>query len=189
MPQTCDLTPFEIMDWTVLPVRIAAKAWTNPVFRQDLLADPTPIIRAMAPKSCQRLGPDVKFQVYANTESVRHYPLPSLKPSLASLPQEVLKQKVEEETAGLDQIDDYWLPASVVFRSLVDAAYRARLLADANSTLTADGFAIDGFTVAIHENTATLRHLTLPLNDWADEHLDYDALVEKATNKMCARPH
>jgi len=59
-------------------------------------------------------------------------------------------------------------------------------LTDVDATLRADGFSLESFGVQIHENTALVQHLALPVNAWRDEPLDYDALVQKSFERMLA---
>jgi len=181
MAQYCDFKKPYIMDWTVLPGKIAAKAWMDAAFLQDLLSKPTEVLRSRIRKS--PLPEDVTFYVHEDTESVHHFPLPAVQDSMADMPREDLKQKVEEET-GEETTFDYMLPAAVIFRSLVDSAYRARLLAEPDATLLEDGFASLGFRVVVHENTAAVHHLALPVNAWKDQPLGYDALVQKIYDRM-----
>jgi len=185
MAQTCDFPHPLVMKWSVLPARIAAKAWLDPVFLQTLLSDPDSVIRAMAPNSCKALPLNVKFHVHENTARLRHFPLPVLRselPELADISPEALLKLVEEETG--DESLEWCLPASVICRSFGDADYRARLLADATAVLAADGFELEGVQINVHENTPTAHHLALYVNFWEDEVLDYDALVEKTYKRM-----
>jgi hypothetical protein len=185
MAETCDFPHPVVMKWTALPVRLAAKARLDPVFLQTLLADPTPIIRATSPRSCQALSADVVFQVHENTESLRNFPLPIFRPELAGQSPEAVRHLVDEETGGETGLE-WVLPAAAICRAFADPDYRARLIADATDVLGVDGFGVEGVRIKVWENTPTTYHLALPVNRWKEEGLDYDALLERYVERMLA---
>ncbi len=59
------------------------------------------------------------------------------------------------------------LRAHITNRAVEDQEFRAQLLADPRSAISAElGLSIpEGFTIHVHEETATAAHLTLPASD------------------------
>src|SRR5207244_13335379 len=71
----------EVMNWTILPATVTARAWTDKAFRLELLSDPTPLLRQSF-KSCPL---DTDFRVVENRGSTRHLVLPYRHPSRVAL--------------------------------------------------------------------------------------------------------
>ena len=133
-----------------LGARLVARAWVDPAFKERLLAD--------APGAARELGIDVgatRLVVVENTPQVHNLIVCTL---CSCYPRAVL---------GLSPA---WYKS---------AAYRSRAVREPRSVLAEFGTDVpDEVAVRVHDSTAELRYLVLPLRPEATEGLDEAALTE-----------
>src|SRR5690349_8527457 len=129
--------------------RLVARAWTDPAFKARLLAD--------APQAARGLGIDVgatRLLVVENTPEVHNLIVCTL---CSCYPRAVL---------GLSPA---WYKS---------AAYRSRAVREPRAVLAEFGTEIpEGVTVRVHDSTAELRYLVLPMRPPGSEDLDETALA------------
>ena len=133
-----------------LGARIVAKAWTDPVFRADLLANPKPAITA--------LGIDVAntpaLQVLENRDGVHHVVVCTL---CSCYPRMILG------------IPPAWYKSR---------EYRARVVREPRVVLEEFGVSLPERTeIRVVDSTADLRYLVIPERPADTEHLDEEALA------------
>ena len=133
--------------------QVVARAWTDPAFKEQLLAD--------GPAACAEMGVDVSpalLTVVENTEDVHNvivctlcscYPRP-----LLGLPPSWYKAK----------------------------AYRSRVVREPRSVLAEFGLELPAdVTVRVHDSTADLRYLVLPRRPEGTEHMSEEELASLVT--------
>lgn len=129
--------------------RLAARAWVDPAFKNRLLAD--------APAAARELGIEVgatRLTVVENTEQVHNLIVCTL---CSCYPVALL---------GLSPA---WYKS---------AAYRSRAVREPRAVLAEFGTEIpDGVVVRVHDSTAELRYMVLPLRPPGTEELDEEALA------------
>jgi len=132
-----------------LGARLVARAWVDPEYKQRLLAD--------APSAASEVGIDVgatPLTVVENTPETHNLIVCTL---CSCYPRAVL---------GLSPA---WYKS---------ASYRSRAVREPRSVLTEFGTVIpDNVVVRVHDSTADLRYLVLPLRPAGTEELDEEALA------------
>lgn len=164
-----------ILEWTIMPFKIVAKAWTDSTFLTNLLANPNTVIQ----QNFFEVPLSYNFIINQDSGTTRYLTLPYFNPIYKTWTQEQITGKLTVETGG-DISMQYFLPAHVINKAFFDAAYTTALLTNANSALgTAGMSAPGGATIIVSENTATDHYLTLPLLplDWAG--LSYSKIFER----------
>src|SRR3990172_2723124 len=148
-----------IMAWTVMPITIVAKAWTDNTFKTALLGDdPNSVLR----NQIMELPWDFNFIITEDTGSQRNLPLPNLPTDLSSWTEEQVLDVLIKETYG-DVNFQYYLPARVINKSFFDSNYKTQLLSDADTALSSEGYTPQGGqTFTVLENSSTNRNLILP---------------------------
>jgi hypothetical protein len=141
--------------WTILPAPVIARAWTDPGFRDTLLAEPDPTLRTIF----RSVPGGVHFKVIADEPGRYHLPLPCQ-------PQSTRDWSIQRVRAQLlvevdDESFEWSLPPVVILRAFFDPGFRLALLRDADAALTACGYVSRGRVVVA--NKANLHHLVLPL--------------------------
>ena len=176
------------MDWSLLPISVVAKAWTDSAFNSSLLASPDATLQQMI----RRWPHTISFTVHQDTGSTRNLPLPFYKTGLQSLSDADLLTLAQMETCG-DTTLEQFLPADVIVKALTDSAFKTSLLSNANSALNGMGYDTSYATYTVHENTATDYNLALPVNPLSVQSLSFDDLVVRLgaslsteTTKCCA---
>lgn len=132
-----------------LGARLVARAWVDPAFKERLLAD--------APSAARELGIDVgatRLMVVENTPDVHNLIVCTL---CSCYPRAVL---------GLSPA---WYKS---------AAYRSRAVREPRAVLAEFGTEIpEGVTVRVHDSTAELRYLVLPMRPPGSEGVDEEELA------------
>jgi nitrile hydratase alpha subunit len=130
--------------------KLVARAWVDPAFRARLIADPK--------AACAELGIDAsginEFVVLENTERVRHLVVCTL---CSCYPRPILGRPPD------------W------YKSL---NYRARAVSEPRAVLAEFGTTLPPeVEVRVHDSTADIRYLVLPLRPPGTEHLGEEALA------------
>ncbi|MFQ5598394.1 MAG: hypothetical protein ACE5GK_10130 [Nitrospiria bacterium] len=147
-----------ILKYSKLPAEVTMKAWSDQRYRNFLLRNPNSVLHEYWAES---VGLD--FIVHPNTSKIKNFCLPFPTESIRSLtPIEILSQLEYEmgRTASLH----YFLPSSVVAKSLFDDDFKKALLKDPNKTLQSMGYPVSDHTCIVHENTDHTRHLILDVS-------------------------
>jgi hypothetical protein len=161
----------DIVDWTILPASIIAAAWTDPGFRDELLREPTRVLR----ERISRWPNDKTFVVSVDMDTVRHFPLPARKAALRDLsPGSVLALLRHE--LGDDDSFEFQLPPRVIAAAWFEDEIRAALFADGAAALRELGYEPPARQVVVLENTYYTYHLALPVCPSATDELDFEQL-------------
>lgn len=134
--------------------RLVARAWVDPEFKARLLADPK--------AACAELGIDAtsinEFVVLENTEKVRHLVVCTL---CSCYPRPILGRPPD------------W------YKSF---NYRSRAVNDARGVMREFGNEVpDNVEVRVHDSTADIRYLVLPLRPRGTEGMSEEELVRLVT--------
>lgn len=134
--------------------RLVAKAWVDPDFKERLLADPK--------GACAELGIDAtslnEFVVLENTESLRHLAVCTL---CSCYPRPILGRPPD------------WYKSS---------SYRSRAVIEPRSVMREFGTEVsDDVEVRVHDSTADIRYLVLPMRPPGTEHLSEEELAQLVT--------
>lgn len=129
--------------------RLAARAWVDPEFKKRLLADPK--------AACAEMGIDAtslnEFVVLENTEKVRHLVVCTL---CSCYPRPILGRPPD------------W------YKSF---NYRARAVSDPRGVMREFGHDVpDNIEIRVHDSTADMRYLVLPLRPKGTENLSEEEL-------------
>jgi nitrile hydratase len=149
-----------------LGAKVVARAWTDPAFKKLLLKD----TRAALAQMGIDIGPAPEFATVENTSKVHNVIVCTL---CSCYPKMLLG------------IPPAW------YKSL---AYRSRTVVDPRGVLAEFGVALpDGVTVRVHDSTADLRYIVLPMRPkgtrgWSEEQLGAlvtrDCMIGTALPKM-----
>jgi hypothetical protein len=184
-----DSPSFKIVDWTILPAKVTARAWIDGDFKADLLSEPDAVLSREV-----REWPDgLTFSIHEDQPGKRNLPLPELKDELKTWDEDRLKEQVGAETVEDDSLE-YQLPPRVILRALSDETYRQHLLDSPRQALEEVEIQVsDDVTFTIHQNEGTRYHLALPVSPTAAADLRYEELrgeLEEsfgfATSQCCA---
>ena len=171
-----------LMDWTILPSGVIAKAWAQTRYRRALLARP----RSVLSKHSRRWPTDRAFVVVEDARDHRYLPLPAHKEATRSWDEARTLAVLIEETAG-DTSLRWQLPAQVIHRAWTDPQYKRWLCAEGSAALAAMGHETDlAFTIL--ENTETTYHLSLPTSPVDTRALDVGALQRRLQDQFGATP-
>ncbi|HET8564775.1 MAG TPA: nitrile hydratase subunit alpha [Candidatus Binatia bacterium] len=134
--------------------KLVARAWVDPAFKARLIADPK--------AACAELGIDAtsinEFVVLENTEKVRHMVVCTL---CSCYPRPILGRPPD------------W------YKSF---NYRSRAVNDPRGVMREFGFDLpDDVEVRVHDSTADIRYLVLPLQPKGTEHWSEEALGKLVT--------
>jgi hypothetical protein len=145
---------------------IVEKAWTNPSYKQQLLADP----KTALAEAGMRYADDVAVRLHENTTASWHFAIP-LKDALAGRDPETLSP-----VAG-----------KVIKKAWSDPSFKARLLANPVAAI-AEATSVrvpKGLSVHVHEDSLTVRNLVLPSNpaEVREKELSDDDLARVAGGK------
>jgi nitrile hydratase len=153
-----------------LGAKVVARAWTDPAYKQRLLAD----TRAALAELGIDIGTLAEFRTVENTPEVHNVIVCTL---CSCYPKMLLG------------IPPAW------YKSL---SYRSRVVADPRGVLREFGVTLpDGVTVRVHDSTADLRYLVLPMRPpdtcgWSQEELTglvtRDCLIGTAVPKAPSAP-
>jgi hypothetical protein len=160
----------ELMDWTIMPARLIAWAWTDDAFRSELLTDPTTVLR----REVDRAPRDRSFRVVENFHGAHYLPLPARKPHTEGWSKESLLQRLKQET-GNDRSLSYFLPAEVICEAWIDKVYKDYLLAEPVSALGSFRLSDPRSNTVVLENSLDIYHLVLPENPSRQSQLDFKA--------------
>ncbi len=134
--------------------RVVARSWTDPAYRDRLLADATAAIAELGYGGRQ----GEHMVALENTADCHHLVVCTL---CSCYPWPVL---------GLPPT---WYKSP---------AYRSRVVRDPRGVLTEFGVALpDGTRIAVHDSTAEVRYLVVPMRPPGTGHLDEDALADLVT--------
>ena len=179
--------PF-LMDWTIMPITVTAKAWVDSAFKSALLSSPDVTLQQMS----RRWPHTIAFTLHEDTSTTRNLPLPVYKTSLQGLSDADLLSLAQDETGG-DETLEYFLPARVIVKAFVDPQFKSDLLTDANLALNGMGYDTGYATYTVHENTASSHHLALQVNPLSQQDLSFEDLVNRllsavgsGSTKCCA---
>jgi hypothetical protein len=168
---TADLPAFKIVDWTILPAKITARAWIDEGFKDELLSDPDAVLSREV-----REWPAFSFSIHEDGPRERNLPLPELKDELKEWSEEMLAEQVATETIDDDSLE-FQLPPRVIVRALTDRSYRQHLLASPAEALgEMDVPVADDVAFTIHQNEGTRYHLALPAPPTGAADLDFEGL-------------
>jgi hypothetical protein len=164
----------EIMEWTILPARITARAWTDITFKERLLSHPTEVLREMCTSSYK----DKTYLIVEDYGDVKHLVLPAKKAAISSWPKEKILETLIRET-GEDRTLKYFLPAEVTVESFFNPEFKSLLFKDANAAFRKFGLNTGRNTFQIVENAESTYHLVLGANPSYKGDLSFDALQSK----------
>lgn len=178
-----------IMDYTVLPSSVTARAWLDDGYRETLLSDADSVLRATSMKNLP--WPEhISFQVHADSESVQHFPLPVFKAYFQALSETELLARLRHETLCETALA-FFLPVDVIWSAWTDSSYRALLIQNANVALEQKGFRSPK-RIVVHENTAERYHLALKEAPYdigslsvTEARARYVAMMERAASSQC----
>lgn len=157
---TRSANPYEVkvVDWTILPAKVTARAWIDDEFRAELLARPDDVLR----REVKQWTHEISFVVHSDESKIRNLPLPAWKPEFDEWPPGALAERLAKETDDDDSLR-YQLPARVILRALTDHDYRRKLVSEPPAALADEGITVEE-TFRIHENRLGAYHLALPLS-------------------------
>ncbi len=165
----------QLMDWTILPAKVIARAWVDSDFKQELINHPATILQEASSR-----WPSAKnksFIIVEDSESIRHLILPFFKTSLKSLPRERVLEILKFET-GEDTSLKWFLPAEAIAKAFFDQEYKKELLQDASMALKRCGYVMDDLRYRVVENTVDTSHLVLPINPLGNRDRTFQILHE-----------
>lgn len=158
-----------IMEYSVLPSSLTARAWVEPGFRSRLLSNPNEILQA-TPMKIMPWPKHISFEIHEDTEQVQHFTLPLFKSYFREMPEYELMARLRHET--LNEVSlEFFLPVDVIWTAWFDSSYRTLLLNDANRALSMRGYAPQR-PIKVHANEPGAYHLALK-----NTPLDVDALT------------
>lgn len=135
----------------MLGAKVVARAWTDPAFKRRLIKDTRGTLKELDVD----IGTLAEFRVVENTADVHNVVVCTL---CSCYPKMLLG------------IPPAW------YKSL---AYRSRVVRDPRGVLTEFGVSVKpGVEVRVHDSTADLRYLVLPMRPKGTQDLDEDALAE-----------
>jgi hypothetical protein len=91
----------DVMDWTILPASITAQAWTDPKFRDELLEDPTTVLR----QRIKRWPTDKNFSLKVDSELKRFFVLPVRRAAFRELSSTGLRALLSHELGDDDSFE------------------------------------------------------------------------------------
>lgn len=158
-----------IMEYTVLPSSLTARAWVEPGFRDKLVSAPNEILQS-TPMKVMPWPKHISFKIHEDTEQIQHFTLPLLKSYFQEMPEYELMARLRHETLGETALE-FFLPVDVIWTAWFDTSYRTLLLTDANRALSMRGYAPQR-AIKVHANEPGAYHLALKVTP-----LDVDALT------------
>jgi hypothetical protein len=158
---------------TAAYANVIKRAWSDPAFKAQLLADPRAALGAAGAPV-----PHVAVRVVENTERFTHLNLPP-QPAETELPNEALETAAGECFCERPH-------ANVVARAWRDHAFKTWLLADPHAALAAVGEPVpSGMTFKVVESTDKLVHFILPHRP-AQTALSDEVLKKAAAGAVCS---
>jgi hypothetical protein len=131
------------------------RIWNDPEFKRKLLANPKPVLT--------ELGLDIPagtdIRIHENSAGEMNFVLPE-----------------KAELGGADPEEGNAVIGRVMKKAWSDPAFKKRLLADPKPAI-ADAAGVElpaALKVRVHENTATVKNLVLPVNPKSEELSDSD---------------
>ena len=157
---------------TAAYAKVIARAWSDPDFKAQLLADPNTALAAMnAPV------PNLTIRVVENTDQVTYLVVP-LRSAETGHSDEALEKAAEQCFCMRPD-------AKVVARAWADPAFKAQLLADPHAALAAMGVPVTpGITVKVLEATEQVVYFILPVYPTPTQ-LSDDVLQTAAAGHVC----
>lgn len=172
-----------LMDWTVLPAGIIARAWKDDMFKEEFLKYPTATLQQLVP-SCPK---SCNFCVIENTEDTNYLVLPYRRVDTYGWGETKLKFVLHQETGG-DNSLDFFLPVDVMVKAMCDFGFKQALLKNTNKVLRDMGYDIGNKNYVVLENTEMTHHLVLPQNKYGEEDLSVDELEELIIEDFLEEP-
>jgi hypothetical protein len=157
---------------------VVLKAWSDPAFKTELLADPTAALATLG----AIVPAGVTVKILENTENLDYVVLP-VRP-VGDLSDEKVAAatgfRLENASGGTSLLMPFckWCPfcLELVVKAWSDPVFKTKLLSDPIAGLVAAGAAIrKGEVVKVVENTENLVHVVLPLQpvgELSDETLE-----------------
>lgn len=174
------------MNYTILSSGATLRAWSDVAFRELLISNP----RQALGEFWTHQPSEANFVVHENTEDATHLSIPWRMNEVAELSMGALSDVIAHET-GDDRTLEYFLPASILARAIVDAEFRHRLVKAPKTVLFDNGYNTEMRTLVVHENSSTDYHIALPRSpsslrrlEAMDRHILLYA--QAATTKCCA---
>lgn len=147
-----------IMDFTVVPSTLTARAWTDASFRTQLLADPNTILQA-TPMRELSWPAHIRFRLHEDTRELTHLTLPVYKPFFDDMREEELLARLKHET-DCETALKFFLPVDVIWAAWFDPEFKTQLLTDATLALRARGYHPTR-QIKVYANEINLYHLAL----------------------------
>lgn len=168
-----------VMNWTIMPANLIARAWSDNRFRLDLLRNPSRMFK----ENGISVPDDVKLCVVENNEDISFIVLPHRGQETFKLSYNQLVELLEEETGG-DRSLEFWLPPEVMAEAFTNPMLKRRLLINANEVLSEFGYEPAHHTYVVVENEESLFHLALPMNKWKVLDFSFDELEAMLTEEF-----
>ncbi len=169
------------MGWTIVPVELVVRAWTDAKFRREFLLWPTQTLD----ENGVFIPVNVNFCVIENTTETYHLVLPFRKPFTFGWSKQRIIETLREETGG-DNSLEYWLPVEVMVEAYFNPEFRRRLFINASEVLEEMGYETHGRNFMVLENTEATLHLVLPVNKWEKHGLSPEELEALLVSEFTA---
>ncbi len=178
-----------LLDFTIIPARVTAEAWTNPSYKTSLLTNSTETLR-----QATHLWPrDRDFAVSEDSTTYRWFALPYRKSITGTWTKQQAQSALAEEMGGDDQTFEVYLPPAAIAEAWFNPIFKEHLLSDPTTALQGLGLTVPSYQLRVVESTETLTQLALLLNPLQQELLDVNELVKRLqdtygvnTTKCCA---
>jgi hypothetical protein len=145
----------EIMQFTVLPYELVAKAWLDPTFCDVLLSHPRPFLLDKSDKYSRF----AQYIILRDTPTVKHFILPHLSGTFD--PKE-LEAKISDETKDEQDYSEF-LPPTVICKALTDETFKTLLVRSPNTIVDQIGLPCR-YPMRIIENSPGVFHIPLRFN-------------------------
>ena len=169
------------MGWTLIPVDLVVRAWTDVQFKHEFLKWPTQTLQ----ENGVPLPSEVFFCVVENTDNSHYLVLPNRPYHTFNWDRQKVEEVLRKET-GNDNSLEYWLPVKAMVEAFFNPDFKKRLILDANSALREMGYETSGSHYTVLENTESTFHLILPANKWGNRSLSQDELAELLVQELLA---
>lgn len=148
----------EILKFTVLPYRLTARTWVDPVFRQDLLRNPRTFLLGHS----TRFPRECSYVIHPDSASIQHFVVPYVSPEVLNKLGTNLLDILEAEMGDSTPFE-CWLPPKVMHSAIIDPAYLAQLNMRAVSFLRGEGYTAPR-DICVIQNAPTTFNIPLKFN-------------------------
>lgn len=169
------------MGWTLIPVDLVVRAWTDTQFKREFLRWPTQTLQDTG----VALPLEVNFCVVENTSDNHFLVLPHRPYHTYGWDRKQVEETLRKET-GNDNTLEYWLPVNIMVEAFFNVDFKKRLLMDTNAALLEMGYDPGKQHFTVLENTDQTFHLILPENKWHSRSLSEDDLAELLVQELMA---